>query len=216
MDNRAPTRKGSREKARTERRVAVVRPGLPRALHMIKNLWARPLELKKEGKRVKVVLVERRRPRMGDEAPPLELMRTELRERLFNNKNAKVTQVMRHLVLVHDELGRGGWEGVEVLPAQVIGLAIVQAEMLASEEPSRLLSLVIERLRIIKVAADVRDERAARLKFAASSPPSEPSALDSAPPAEAPPPAPAGVEDDGHRNWTGPVPTPLVIRDRES
>jgi hypothetical protein len=39
---------------------------------------------------------------------------------------------MRHLALVHDELGSAGWLRVERLPAQVIGMATVQAEMLAS------------------------------------------------------------------------------------
>jgi len=61
-------------------------------------------------------------------------------------------------VLVHDELGRTGWPGVEAFPVRVVGKARIQAEMLASLEPSTVLGAFIERLRLVEVAARLREE----------------------------------------------------------
>jgi hypothetical protein len=63
----------------------------------------------------------------------------------------------RHLVVVHDELGARGWPGVEALPARVLRKARIQAEMLASREPSQLLADFVERLQLVEIAAAVRD-----------------------------------------------------------
>ncbi|MEO7116541.1 MAG: hypothetical protein ABIZ18_11855 [Caldimonas sp.] len=78
--------------------------------------------------------------------------RAELGARLLVHDPA--TQVVRHLFIVHDELRNGGWPAVEVLPAAVIGRAVVEAEILASEEPSPLLATIIDALRRIKVTVD--------------------------------------------------------------
>ena len=56
----------------------------------------------------------------------------------------------RHLVVVHDELGARGWPGVEALPARVLRKARIQAEMLASREPSQLLADFVERLQLVE------------------------------------------------------------------
>lgn len=78
--------------------------------------------------------------------------RAELGARLLVHDPA--TQIVRHLFIVHDELRNGGWPAVEALPAAVIGRAVVEAEILASDEPSPLLATIIDALRRIKVAAD--------------------------------------------------------------
>ncbi len=78
--------------------------------------------------------------------------RAELGARLLVHDPA--TQVVRHLFIVHDGLRNGGWPAVEALPAAVIGRAVVEAEILASDEPSPLLATIIDALRRIKVAAD--------------------------------------------------------------
>jgi hypothetical protein len=162
MDNRSAPRRGNLDEGQPERRASANPSRLSRVLRLLKNLWARPLGLQRQGLGLKVVLVERRRPPSPDEPPKLPQIRAALRERLLNHKHAHAAQVMRHLALVHDELGRAGWPGVEALPATVLGLATVQAEMLASEGHSSVMSHLVERLRIIKVAADVREEREKR------------------------------------------------------
>ena len=69
------------------------------------------------------------------------------------------SQVMRHLVYVHDELGRKGWPGVGALPAHVLAKALVQAEMLAGKRPSPTLSMLVDRLRLLQVEAELRAQR---------------------------------------------------------
>ncbi len=71
---------------------------------------------------------------------------------------------MRHLVFVHDHLGRSGWPGVASLPAQVLGNALVQAEMLATAEPSPCMGQIVERLRLLAVEAGLREDRKSRLR----------------------------------------------------
>lgn len=205
MEYRTPSRRISHDEERPERRAPTRRQGLLRVLDVLRNLWVRPLGLRRQGYGVKVVLVDRRRTPSPDAPPPLSQVRAELRERLLGHKLAHAAQVMRHLAVVHDELGRSGWAGVEALPAQVLGMAVVQAEMLASEGPSRSMALIVERLRIFKVAADVRREREARARTTV---PAVADVLDVA--AEALP-KDAGFDEDG-RSWAGPVPVPLVVR----
>ena len=212
MDHRTASRRSHIDADPPERRASAKARGLSRLLLLLKNLWARPLGLQRQGQGLKLVLVERRRPPSPNEPPKLAQIRTELRERLLNHKHAHAAQVMRHLALVHDELGRAGWPGVEVLPGSTLGLAMVQAEMLASEGPSPVLSHVIERLRIFKVAADVREERALRQKRAKRAA----EALASVPPAE---PEPAEAEPSGFgevAGWARPLPLPVVIPQRNA
>jgi hypothetical protein len=108
-----------------------------------------------------------------DAPPSLSASRDELRALLMLHGNEHATGVMRHLVLVHDELGRRGWPGVAALPAQVLNMALVQAEMLASDESTEALTTIIDQLRIAKVAAELREEQALRPPPAATGPPLE-------------------------------------------
>ena len=113
--------------------------------------------LERRGRQLHVVLRERRKTAVAA-AGTLQELRDELRVRLFDlDGEHPATHAMRHLVLVHDELGRHGWNGVEGLPARVLGKALVQAEMLASREPSAPLALVIERLALMKIGAETRE-----------------------------------------------------------
>ena len=89
--------------------------------------------------------------------PNLSLLmrqRAELGARLLVHDPA--TQVVRHLFIVHDELQAQGWMGVEALPAKVLERALVEAEILHSDEPSSLLATIIDRLREFKAAATAR------------------------------------------------------------
>jgi hypothetical protein len=145
-----------------DRRASAGAKGAAGFLRRLKGLLARPLKLQRHDGRLRLVLVERRQARPVDAPPSLSDSRDELRAVLMLHGNEHATGVMRHLVLVHDELGRRGWPGVEALPAQVLGMALVQAEMLASDEPTAALTLIIDHLRIAKVAAELREEQASR------------------------------------------------------
>ena len=132
------------------------------ALSKLGSLLNRPLSVQRQGSLLRVVPVERRREPSVDKPPPLDQLRLELRARLMAQPHEQAAQVMRHLVFVHDELGRKGWRGVEALPSQVLGKALVQAEMLASEEPSPGLAAIVDRLCNLRVAAELREERRSR------------------------------------------------------
>ena len=93
---------------------------------------------------------------------PLSLVmqqRAELGARLLVHDPA--TQVVHHLFIVHDELRNGAWAAVQALPLGVIGRALAEAEILARDEPSPLLTTIIDALREIRLAADARAAREA-------------------------------------------------------
>lgn len=162
MLNSPPTPWGPRGPTAKERRAApgTQRPASP--MRRLKALLVRPLGLEWRGARLRLVLVDRRR------AEPIETplspaqLRDELRARLLTHSMENTAQVMRHLALVHDELSRRGWAGVEGLPAQVLGQALLQARMLASDEATPALTTIVDRLQQLKVAAEVRKERQSR------------------------------------------------------
>jgi hypothetical protein len=146
-----------RTKPGTDRRDPPVAENKPGSFGWVKNALGGSRGLERRGRQLHVVLHERRRTPAADPAALAEV-RDELRVRLFDlDGDHHAAHAMRHLILVHDALGRHGWNGVESLPARVIGKALIQAEMLASREPSTLLALVIERLALLKVGAEVRE-----------------------------------------------------------
>ena len=161
MSTSPPTRNGPRKMPVKDRRAA---PGAKGSLRQLKGLLGRPLGLEWRGGQLHVVLIDRRRASPADQPPSLSQLRAELRARLLAHEHDHTAQVMRHLVFVHDVLGRKGWPGAGALPGQVLGKALVQAEMLASEEPSPSLAMIVERLRLLQVAANLREERETRPK----------------------------------------------------
>jgi hypothetical protein len=145
-----------------DRRTPAATTRAARLLRRLRGLLARPLRLQRQDGRLRVVLVDRRQARSADALPSLTESRDELRALLLLHGNEQATGVMRHLVRVHDALGRGGWPAVEALPSQVLGMALVQADMLSSDEPTAALATIIEHLRLAKVAAELREEHASR------------------------------------------------------
>jgi len=91
-------------------------------------------------------------------AAAMEELRSELCARLALHTAERAPHALRHLVLVHDELGRAGWPGVDAFPLRVLAKARVQAEMLATLEPSAMFVKFVERLRLVEVAARLREE----------------------------------------------------------
>ncbi|MFM9915343.1 MAG: hypothetical protein ACKVOX_06015 [Rhizobacter sp.] len=154
-------RKRRQKRASIERRGTPSDPGILDKLRMVKGALGRPLRVVRRGHQFHLVLVDRRRAPRSVAPLSVTQMCAELRERLLVHEHDHAAEVMRHLVFVHDVLGRKGWEAVEGLPARTIGKALVQAEMLVSQQGSQALSKLIERLRVLKVAANLRDERKA-------------------------------------------------------
>ena len=159
MPTTPPAPKKPRNAPLEDRRAAPGSKGPASSLRWVKGALGRPLGLERRGSQLHVVLVDRRRKPAAEQPLSISHMRAELQVRLLAHEHGQAAHVMRHLVYVHDELGRKGWPGVEALPGQVVGKALVQAEMLASEESSASLVAIIERLRLLKAAADVREER---------------------------------------------------------
>ena len=136
--------------------------GSPGSVPWLKSLLGRPLGLERRGSQLHVTLRERRRSPEAIKAEQLAQLREELRIRLLGQADERHTAVMRHLVLVHDELGRQGWQGVGAMDSKTLSRALVQAQMLASHGASPGLTILIEQLRLFQVAAELREERKVR------------------------------------------------------
>ena len=70
------------------------------------------------------------------------------------------TQLVRNLFVIHDELCKRGWAGVEALLLSLVGRALTEAEILYVQEPSPVLMTIIETLRSIKISAEARAAQA--------------------------------------------------------
>ena len=123
----------------------------------------RPLGVERHEGKLQVVLTERRRARPADEKPSIALLCAELSARLLAHEVNEAAQTMRHLILVHDALERKGWIGIEGMSSLVLARAIEQAMMLAREEPSPHMDMLIEGLRPLNAAATLREQREARV-----------------------------------------------------
>jgi hypothetical protein len=125
------------------------------SLSWVRTLLGRSLKLEQRRHTLHVTLVDAQRE--ADTARPASLLAqqcAELGARLLVHDPA--TQAVRNLFVVHDELRANGWAGIEALPLKVLGRALTEAEILASDEPSDLLASLIGNLRELKDAADSR------------------------------------------------------------
>ena len=124
-------------------------------LRWLKDMLARSIRSGQPREPLHVTFVTPRGDAVADKQPSLLMeQRADLGARLLVHDPA--TQAVRHLFVLHDELRNGGWLGVEALPLKVIDRALTEAEILASDEPSPVLTTIIDRLRQLKVAADAR------------------------------------------------------------
>jgi hypothetical protein len=173
------------------------------SLRKLKGLLGRPIGIERREGKLQVVLTERRRQRPADEPPSLSQLCAELSARLLAHETSEV-QTMRHLILVHDALDRRGWVAIEGLSSLVLAKAIEQAEALAAEEPSPLMDMLVEGLRPLRIAADLRDQRDSRQQDFRVGDSLEVSESDYA------------EFEDVETNWAGTVPAGLVPpRDRD-
>jgi hypothetical protein len=157
MSAKPPTHKALRTKPTQEQCAASGANDKRGSLGWVRNVLGRSIGLEQRRNKLHVVLIDPRRgPAKEPAQSPLLQMRAELRTRLLVHDPA--TQAVLNLVVVHEALARGGWSGVEALPRQVMGKALAEAEMLESQDPTPLMAMLIERLREIGVAADLRAE----------------------------------------------------------
>lgn len=150
-NSRSPRRRPVKERRKP--------PGAPGSMRWLGGILGRPLALESGAAGPRVVLVERRMAQEPNDRVPTAQMCEELRARLLGHELDNATQVMRHLVLVHDQLTTKGWAAVEALPSRVLGLAVIQAQMLTTHEPSLALAQLTDRLRVVKVGVELREER---------------------------------------------------------
>ncbi len=124
-----------------------------RSLRWVRDVLSRSIRLEQRRNPAQAVSVEARRGAPADPALALLIeQRADLGARLLVHDPA--TQPVRNLFVVHDELGSRGWAGVEALPLSVIGRALTEAEILATHEPSSLLTTIVETLRSLKISAE--------------------------------------------------------------
>jgi hypothetical protein len=132
------------------------------SLGKLKSVLNRPIGLERNDGKLRMVLTERRRARPANEAPSIALLCAELSARLLAYEAGEAAQTMRHLILVHDTLERKGWTGLETMSSLVLARALEQAALLAREEPSPHMDMLIEGLRPLQAAAALRERREAR------------------------------------------------------
>ena len=162
MGSPTSSRKGSRSKPLKDRRAPATGAASGTSLRKFKGMLGRPIGLERHDGKLRVVLTDRRRARPEGEAPSLSLLCAELSARMLVHEAEETAQTMRHLILVHDALERRGWPAVEAMSALVLSRALMQAQHLATEEPSPHLDMLIEALRPLHAAAELRDQREAR------------------------------------------------------
>lgn len=163
MPAKPPSRKVSRPLGK-DRRAPPDAQASTEPLRRLKGVLNRPIGLERRDGHLHLVLTERRRTPPVDASPPLAQLCEELSARLLALGPDDAAQAMHHLVLLHDVLERKGWPGVAALPSPVLGEALAQAEMLASDEPSDAMDTLIEGLTPLHTAAVLRDESDSRLQ----------------------------------------------------
>ena len=121
-----------------------------RSLRWVKEVLSRSMRLQHRRGRGPSSAAEK-----ADVTPEVALLleqRADLGARLLVHDPA--TQLVRNLFVIHDELGKGGWAGVQALPMSLVGRALTEAELLHLQEPSELLTTIIVSLRSIKTTPE--------------------------------------------------------------
>ena len=150
-----PVRFGQ-SKPRKERRAP---RGTPGSTRWLKGLLARPVALERRDGQLHVTLVERRRTPEVIEQQERSALCDEVRVLLLHRGSDHEVAVMRHLVLSLDVLQTRGWEGVGAMASGVLRKALMQAQLLHSQESTPALDHLVERLRLLHVAAGLREDR---------------------------------------------------------
>jgi hypothetical protein len=210
MSASQPARKKTRSKPAKDRRAAPGSKGVLRTLRCITSAMSRPLGLTRRDGKLQLVFIERRKQPMAVDVPAVEQqslmdrLRADIRARVLEYAPDDAELVMHHLMLVHDEMGRKGWAGVEAMATPVLGQALLQAQLLVRRQPSPALDTLVERLRPLLLAADGRVQRDARQRDVVSVTQLEISE------------ASREEFDESERSWFGSLPQPLAVPPEES
>jgi hypothetical protein len=130
-----------------------------RSLRWVKDVLSRSIQLEHKRSHGQAAAPEKGRGPVADPVTTLLMeQRADLGARLLVHDPA--TQLVRNLFVIHDELGKRGWAGVEALPLSLVGRALTEAEILQLQDPSALLVTIIETLRSIKISAEARAAQA--------------------------------------------------------
>jgi hypothetical protein len=132
-----------------------------RSLRWVKDVLTRSIQLEHKRARAAATPGEKGRSAAAaiDSATALLMeQRADLGARLLVHDPQ--TQLVRNLFVVHDELGKRGWAGVEALPLSLVGRALTEAELLGLQEPSPVLITIIETMRSIKINAEAHAAQA--------------------------------------------------------
>jgi len=130
-----------------------------RSLRWVKDVLSRSIQHEQRRGHGAPGAGEKDRGEPADAAARLLIeQRADLGARLLVHDPA--TQQVRHLFVVHDELAKRGWRGVEALPLSLVGRAMIEADLLGLQEPSPVMTTIVETLRAIKVAAEARAAQA--------------------------------------------------------
>lgn len=160
MSAKPPPRQAPRAKPVEDRSAAPATDNTHGSLRWVRDVLGRSIRQEERRNPSHAGLAEPRRGATAGQALSLLIQqRAELGARLLVHDPA--TQPVRNLFIVHDQLGSSGWSGVEALPLKVVGRALREAEILNGDEPSPLLATIIETLRELMLAADVRLAEAA-------------------------------------------------------
>jgi hypothetical protein len=154
MSAKLPTRQAPRALPAEDGSAAPAIKQTHGSLRWVREVLGRSIRLEQRRNQLHVTLVD---PKRGPAAEqPLTLLmrqRAELGARLLVHDPA--TQTVRNLFAVYDELDSLGWAGIAALPPSVVSRALTEAEILSTDEPSSLLTTIIEGLRELTVAADL-------------------------------------------------------------
>ncbi|MEO8524521.1 MAG: hypothetical protein ABI460_07370 [Caldimonas sp.] len=175
------------------------------SLRWVRDVLGRSIRLEQRRNPLQAASVDPKRAPAAVQPPTLLMQqRAELGARLLVHDPA--TQTVRNLFAVYDELDSGGWAGIRELPLTVMSRGLAEAEMLATDEPSSVLTTIIEGLRELAVAAERRAEHRAH----------EAREREWEKPARAPEISETDYDEYElmERSWVGTVPAGLDLSDR--
>jgi hypothetical protein len=133
--------------------------GTPGSTRWLKGLLARPVVLERRDGHLRVTLAERRRAPAVIEHQERNALCEEVRALMLRRGSKHEVAVMRHLALVLDVLQVRGWEGVGAMASGVLRKALMQTQLVQSRQSTLALEHLVERLRLLHVAAGLREDR---------------------------------------------------------
>ena len=177
-----------------------------RSLRWVKDVLTRSMRLEQRRSHGPAAAADKERGApVSPEAALLLEQRADLGARLLTHDPA--TQLVRNLFVLHDELGKRGWAGVESLPLSLVDRALTEAELLHLQERSSHLAGIIATLRSIKATVEARAAQALQEKLEREWERGQPAVPEVSE-------TDYGEYELMERSWVGTVPAGLDLSDR--